>query len=122
MIQITVQMQTWREHTRVLIVADGVASVQLELWDKQQDFGGTVWLYALWVNEDSRRKGYARALLERAEQIAKQYGHDSIHMDWKEADTPREVLQWYMRCGYNDIAFSSKGDYVMLEKKLNENE
>lgn len=70
--------------------------------------------YGLW----KRRKGHAERMLERAERIATENGHDAVYLEWLEKDTPREILQWYYRRGYQEQEFSGKGDYVLLKKSL----
>ena len=103
--------------TRMLI-AERKGSVQVEMFDQQQDWGGTAWIYGLWVEPQYRRQGKADELLTVAEDLAAQYGHKSVMLEWKEQDTPVEVLQWYLRRGYKEIQFSSAGDYYLLEKQL----
>lgn len=114
------QQQTWSEKTRWLIIdSKNRGSVQLELYpEKVEEFGGTAFIYALWVSPQYRRNGVAAMLLARAEQIAAEQGHESVCLEWYESDTPHEILDWYMRSGYNDKVFSGNGDYVLLEKQL----
>lgn len=109
------QRQKWSEYTRYLI-ADTCGSVQIEMHDEVQDWGGTAWIYALWVNEDSRRHGIATALLKRAEDVARKAGHKSVFLEWEEDNTPQGVLDFYLRSGYN-VRKESDG-YCLLEKKL----
>lgn len=114
------QQQVWSSKTRWLITdTQNRGSVQLELYpEKVEEFGGTAFIYALWVDPQHRRNGVAAMLLNRAEQIAAEQGHSSVCLEWYESDTSHEILDWYMRSGYNDKAFSGKGDYVLLEKQL----
>lgn len=109
------QRQTWRDYTRWLITNDW-ASVQLELYPEQQEWGGTAWIYGLWTDPEARLQGNAKQVLERAETIAQQAGHKSVFLEWKQADTPVEVLDWYIRRGYTERQFCGKGDYYLLEK------
>lgn len=83
----------------------------------QEDFGGTAFIYALWVEPQARRKGEAKKLLERAEDIAREAGHKAVRLEWHDY-TPKEILYWYMRNGYDDKAFDGMGKYVLLEKIL----
>lgn len=101
-----------------LLVAERKGSVQVELYDQQQDWGGTAWIYGLWVEPMYRRQGKADELITVAEDLAAQYGHKSVMLEWKQEDTPVEVLKWYLRRGYTEREFSSKGDYYLLEKQL----
>lgn len=109
------QRQVWRDYTRYLI-ADTYGSVQIEMYDEAQDWGGTAWIYGLWVNEDSRRHGVATAILKKAEKVAKEAGHKSVFLEWEEHNTPQGVLGFYLRSGYN-VRKESNG-YCLLEKKL----
>lgn len=109
------QRQEW--HTKVIyLIADEYGSVQLELYKDVQSFGGTAWLWDLFVLPEHRRKGHARRLLKRAEEIAQSEGHKTLHMEWEEANTGREVLDWYIREGYDDVAFGK--DNCLLEKRF----
>lgn len=112
-----IHRQKWHEFTRLLI-AVRKGSVQVEMYDQQQDWGGTAWIYGLWVDPAYRRQGKAAELLTVAENMAAQHGHKSVMLEWKEQDTPVEVLQWYLRRGYKEVRFSGKGDYYLLEKQL----
>lgn len=113
-----IQRQIWRDHVRFLI-ASSKGSVQLELYaEKQEEFGGTAFIFGLWVEPQYRRQSVATSLLKCAEDLAMQEGHSSVCLEWYEDTTPRAILYWYMRNGYNDKAFSGKGDYVLLEKKF----
>lgn len=112
-----IHVQKWHEYTRLLI-AERKGSVQVELYDQQQDWGGTAWIYGLWVDPQYRRQGKAEELLTVAEDMAAQYGHKSVTLEWKEQDTPVEVLKWYLRKGYKELSFSGTGDYCLLRKTL----
>lgn len=94
------------------------ASVQLELYSQGTDtsFGGTAFSYALWVDEPYRHEKRATALLDRAEQIAKETGHKSVHLEWVKADSPEAILEWYLRRGYEVIEYGER--YCLLEKTL----
>lgn len=81
------QQQTWSEKTRWLIIdSKNRGSVQLELYpEKVEEFGGTAFIYALWVSPQYRRNGVAAMLLARAEQIAAEQGHESVCLEWYES-------------------------------------
>lgn len=112
-----IQIQTWHDFKRVLI-ASSHGSVQVELYNEIQDFGSTAFIYGLWVEPQYRRQGEAKALLRIAEDMAGKMGHKSVMLEWKEQDTPVEVLKWYIRSGYDEKQFSGNGDYYLLEKQL----
>ena len=97
---IIIQKQTWHSHTRYIIFDTEGGCVQINLYTEKQDFGSTACIYALWVDENSRRKGIATRLLDRAEEIAKREGHKSITIDWYLDDTPKAILEWYKKRGY----------------------
>lgn len=113
------QKQIWHDHIRILITtSDDKGSIQLNLYDAKQDFGGTAVIYALWVDPLFRRQKYASKLLTRAEDLAKVSGHDSVFMEWELEDTPKEILDWYLSIGYRLRKFNTDGSYALLEKAL----
>ena len=112
-----IHKQTWHSMTRMLI-AERKGSVQVEMYAKKQRWGGTAWIYGLWVEPMYRRQGKADELLTVAEDLAAQYGHKSVMLEWRQQNTPVEVLQWYLRRGYTEKRHSEKGDYYILEKRL----
>jgi ribosomal protein S18 acetylase RimI-like enzyme len=48
-----------------------------------------------------------------AEQLARNAGIDRVYLDFKEDDTPVEILEWYIRNGYEEIAEHSDGSYTL---------
>jgi GNAT superfamily N-acetyltransferase len=106
---ITVQEQQWRGYRRLVATQGDKASVQAELYDP--DTGGErySWIYSLYVATDARREGRGLALLHRIEDEARERGLKEARMEWRAKDTPGEVLQWYLREGYQ-IA-DSEADY-----------
>lgn len=100
----------WTRHIVAIETSEGhTASVQLELWDEPQNWGGhkgTAWICGLWVDEPLRRQGYAARLMDRAEQIAMENGHESVYLEWSIKESPTEIFQWYERSGYEEKAFS----------------
>lgn len=114
---ITIHKQEWHDFTRLAAWTE-FGSIQAELYDKKQDFGGTAFIYALWVQKESRRQGLAKKLLHRIEEEIKKLGHDSVFLEWKEKDTPPGVLYWYRNEGYEDVILSKDGGYYLLKKRL----
>jgi ribosomal protein S18 acetylase RimI-like enzyme len=109
---IRTQRQEWHDVTRYIIYTDE-GTVQLELFNHNNTmYGGTAYIYNLWVNEGARRQGIAKALMQRAEDIAKENGHKSVLLCWNKLDTPKAILQWYKSLGYN-YNQSDKGVSVM---------
>lgn len=109
------QKQMWSGMARYVIWTDG-ASVQIELYDTPQKWGKTAFIYSLWVDEYCRRQGKAAALLDEAERIVKQAGHKTAVMEWEYKNTPRAILDYYFRRGYEEIIFDDKGEYCVVEK------
>jgi len=113
-----IQRQKWHDYTRYVIFDTSGGSVQLELYPEIQKFGGTAFIYALWVDKSCRRRGMAKRLLDRAEGIAKQEGHEAVMLEWELKDTPIEILEWYKRRGYVISVSSGHGNYARLIKLL----
>ena len=109
------QQQIWRDYIKYLI-ADEFGSVLMELYDKEQNFGGTAFIYGLWVEPLYRNMKQGRNLLRIAEFTAKREGHKAVFLEWEEKDSPKWVLEWYMRLGYYKVA--SDEDGCLLKKEL----
>lgn len=110
-----IHKQEWSSCTRYLIVHKH-GSVQLELYSEKQKFGGTAYIWALWVEEAHRREGIATQLITLAEDLAKQEGHDAVYLEWNKADSSYEIFDWYERRGYDEKEF---GDgYSLMRKEL----
>ncbi len=113
--EIKVREQKWNGYTRYLLFYSS-ASVFLDIYDEvNEEFGGKAFLWALYVDEDSRRKGLGTIVLEYAEEVAMHKGQDSIYLVW-EKSTPRYVLEWYKRLGYEEVEFGSES--CLLKKIL----
>lgn len=113
-----IQKQEWKEYTRYSI-SDEYGSVMLNLYNEPQKCGSklyTAWIWGLYVCPEYRRKGYAKLLLKVAERIALENGHKDVYMEWDVKETPRDILDFYVRNGY---ALAS--DEVVLCKKLKKN-
>lgn len=110
-----IQVQKWYGHLRYLII-HSYGSVMLDLFPEAQEFGGTAYIWGLYVGERDRRKGIATILLDEAEHIAKTNNHDAVFMAWELKNTPVEVLKWYQRRGYDEV--ESGSDNCLLKKKL----
>lgn len=107
--------QHWHTASRWIISVEG-ASVQLDIFPEPIHDGIKALIWALWVDPGYRRKGLAKALLQKAEEIAKALNEPFVWLEWDSHDTGRDILQWYLRSGYNDIAFSNTK--VLLKKEL----
>lgn len=115
----TIHIQHWPHTRRWIITAEG-GSVQLELYrEPRQPYDVKAFIWGLWVEPEHRRKGIATALLDIAEDIARREGEPAVWLEWsRQDDTIPEILDWYLRRDYRDIAFSGNGDSVLLKKDL----
>ena len=117
MTKIAIQVQHWCEYTRYILTHE-YGSVFLDLHsEKQESFGGTAYIWGLYVDSYCRRKGIGKALLEEAERCAQLEGHKSVVLDWEQKNTSHEILDWYIRCGYNIVGYYRDEQYT-LEKTL----
>ena len=115
--RIAIQVQHWREYTRYILIHE-CGSVFLDLYpEMQESFGGTAYIWGLYVDCYHRRKSIGKALLEEAERCAKLEGHKSVILEWEEKNTSREILNWYIRCNYNIVGYYRDEQYT-LEKKI----
>ena len=109
--------QKWDYFTRIIIAHEG-GSVQVDLYDKEQEWGGTAFLYGLWVDRDWRRQDIAKSLMYEAELQVKMRGHKSITLEWKLLDTSVDILKWYERIGYCQKSFDGRGSWALMRKEL----
>jgi ribosomal protein S18 acetylase RimI-like enzyme len=113
------QIQHWNNKDIVIILGDGgLAAAQMMLYKEEQNFGGTAWIWDLWVSPFDREKGLARQMLTNLEYLAKREGHKSVHLEWEAKNTERWVLDWYLRQGYEIREQNFDKTYALLEKKL----
>lgn len=110
-----VYRQQWHTNTMYVITCAG-GSVQLTLWNDGESKYPT-YISHLWVDEPERRKGYATMLLAKAEEIAKAEGRNCAYLEWDERDTPIEILRWYERNGYKEVALGQTCSLMRKELK-----
>lgn len=103
-----IQRQVWHDHTKYLIVND-YSSVQLNLYNVEQPFDSTAFIYALWVEPAHRHQNCAKELLTTAENIALKNGYKFVLLEWEKNDSPKWVLEWYLRVGYKEIKSDELG-------------
>lgn len=112
----------WPGKFRYIIAEEtpkGTASVQLELFDTPQDwdgFKGRAFIWGLWVDEPIRRQGVATRLMDRAEQIARENGHETVFLEWSIKESPIEISYWYNRRGYDEKSFTPGVNALMCKK------
>lgn len=121
-----IQVQDWdfpKGYKRILIT-DEVrhASVQIEVLPDdaaRKRFGGAeTYIYALWVNDGFRQRGYGKEILQRAEDAIRKLGYKSAAINWDLRESPRWVRSWYIRQGYDEKEFGR--DCALLVKDLSE--
>ncbi len=110
-----IQCQVWYDYTKYLIV-DDYGAVQLELCNEEQWYGGSAFIYGLYVCPPYRRNRHADALLNQAEFCAKRKGYQAVFLEWEKKTTPEWVLDWYLRLGYEIVKSSNRG--CILKKGL----
>lgn len=111
-----IQHQVWYSYTKYLI-ANSYSSIQLNLYNAEQEFSDTAFIYALWVEPKYRRQSRAKKLLATAENIALKNGYKFALLEWEKKDSPKWVLEWYLRTGYKEIKSDELG--CLLKKSLN---
>ncbi len=108
--------QRWK-NTHRWIISTKEASIILEIYPKPRgDERIKAYIWALWVNPSSRKKGIATELLRKAEEIAKAQKEPFVWIEWDKEDSDRFVLDWYRRLGYDEIAIETFN--VLLRKAL----
>lgn len=83
------------------------------------DRKGEALIWNLHVLEPLRGFGYGRRLLAEAEETARLSGCHTTVMEWDGKDSPRWVLDWYFRRGYDEKEFGR--DCALLKKTINNN-
>lgn len=106
------------DHTTFVYEDKGKVSLEVdkELDGKTGEEEPYGYIFDLWVNEEYRKAGIASVLLEAAESKAKELGLPKVRLHWESEDTPKYVLEWYLRKGYKEIGFNSTQTF--LEKYL----
>lgn len=114
-----IQEQRWHDRTIILFV-DEYGSAQLELFDKPQlgDLQCTAFVFNLWTNPEHRCQGHATNMIAAIERAAAKHGHSAVFLDYELAESPREILEWYLRNGYRVVGFNDNGDFNRLKKQL----
>lgn len=114
---IAVYRQDWKSMTRYIFTNAG-GSIQIELYPALKGMRKIpeAYIYGLWIDEPMRRKGFATALMNRAEAVAKEEGYEKVCLTYKKEDTPSEILDWYSRRGYVENGYDDGA--LMLSKDL----
>lgn len=109
-----IQLQDWKKYIRCLIVTPE-ASVQLEIYKTKQWFGGNVFLYSLYTDNERRGSGHGNTIMNIAESKVKELGYSEIFLELGQ-HCKDFVLQWYHKRGYIDVG-SPRG-VLLLRKDL----
>ena len=112
-----IQKQTWKDEIRILITdEEHIGSVQISIPLYVSDIFGKAdaLIYALFVDDNHRRCGVAKRLLQQAEQQAKLNGVKTIGLEFHKEESETFVLKWYLQNGYK--SFNKESD--LLIKKL----
>ncbi|MBQ8713067.1 MAG: GNAT family N-acetyltransferase [Prevotella sp.] len=80
---------------------------------------GRAYIWNLSVGEQHRGKGYGRALLSDAYDVAMLAGCREVELEWDRRDFPQWVFDWYQREGYDEREFSR--DYALMVMPIKEN-
>ena len=84
-----IQIQDWEQSQKIIVVDENHhGTVQVEVpkpgpyKDEYYQYADCA-IYNLWVDEQFRKQGSARLLMEAAEQEAKKLGCKSVQLEWK---------------------------------------
>ena len=81
---------------------------------KHGEHQGEALVWNLHVNEDHRRKGLARKLMDEAHKTAKHLGAKVTALEWSLDESPHWVIEWYFRLGYDDKEFGP--GYALMKR------
>ena len=124
-----IQKQTWKDEIRILITdEENLSSVQIFIPLYVSDLFGKAdaLIYALFVDNNHRRKGVAQHLLQLAEQQAKLNGARVIGLEFVKA----QVEGWKVKIKYHQVwgaknVFKNRGesdyfvdDVIVLDKNF----
>ena len=113
-----IQKQTWKDEIRILITdEENLGSVQISIPLYAGDIFGKAdaLIYALFVDNNHRKCGVAKHLLQLAEQQAKLNGVNIIGLEFNKDESDSFVLDWYLRSGYKP--FDEKSNLLIKELK-----
>ena len=102
----------WKDKDNVIIsmwncedfdndIPEQVGVVELAVY-KHGEHEGDALVWNLYVDEDHRRKGLARQLMNEAHKTAKHLGAKVTALEWSLRESPYWVIEWYTRLGYDE--------------------
>ena len=109
-----IQKQIWKDEIRILITdEENHGSVQISIPLYVSDIFGKAdaLIYALFVDNNHRKCGVAKHLLQLAEQQAKLNGVKIIGLEFNKDESEKFVLNWYLNNGYKP--FSKKSNLLI---------
>ena len=77
---------------------------------------GEAIIWNLYVNEQHRRHGLARRLMEKAQEAARQSGCHTAALEWSLRESPHWVIDWYYRIGFDEKEFGR--DCSLMKKDI----
>ena len=100
-----IQYQHWEDSIRILVTDEQHnGSIQAFIphltEDRPLDGEADALIYSLWVDERHRGNKVAKHLMEAVEKELKYCGVETVAISWDGRDSPKWVLQWYERLGY----------------------
>ena len=105
-----IQKQIWKDEVRILITdEENLGSVQISIPLYASDIFGKAdaLIYALFVDNNHRKCGVAKHLLQLAEQQAKLNGVKIIGLEFNKEESEKFVLNWYINNGYKPFSKES---------------
>ena len=109
-----IQKQIWKDEVRILITdEENLGSVQISIPLYASDIFGKAdaLIYALFVDNNHRKCGVAKHLLQLAEQQAKLNGVKIIGLEFNKEESENFVLNSYFSNGYKPF---SKGSNLLI--------
>lgn len=104
-----IQYQHWEDSIRILITDEQhygsiQAFIPYHTEDRPLDGEADALIYSLWVDECRRGNKVAKLLMEVVERELKRCGVQTVAISWDGRDSPKWVLKWYERLGYEEKA------------------
>ena len=105
----------WKYDSVVYETAYQVGVVELAVY-KRGEHQGEALVWNLYVDEEHRRKGLARKLMDEAHKTAKHLGAKVTALEWSLKESPYWVIEWYCRLGYDEKEIGS--GYALMKRPL----